>query len=214
MLRLVGTAVSVERVSVLLTTDVETSTIGDGRLPSPRSSTEPSLMVTSTRALNPTARVKLLRTSVRKPTSEYSMRYTPAGRLPIRYAPWLSDMALCRPSSEGPDTSMVTPGNAAPVSSTIVPNTAPFCTVSCADNDRPAPMIIRPISTVATNDRIAHALGLMLPPTGVRRLPAGLRRGAPRLPPDLRLTDSLEPHQSSTSMARAPSSHLLTSQCE
>ena len=72
-------------------------------------------MTTSTRALNPTARVNPLRTSVRKPEREYSMWYTPAGRLPTRYAPWPSVTALCLPWSEGLDTSTVTPGNDAPV---------------------------------------------------------------------------------------------------
>ena len=84
MLRLVGTASRVERVNVLLTMEVETSTIGDCPLTSTRSSNEPTFRTKSTRALNPTASVNPLRTSVRKPEREYSMRYTPAGRLPIR----------------------------------------------------------------------------------------------------------------------------------
>src|SRR6476661_4688217 len=163
MLRLVGTLSRAARVNVLLTTEVETSTIGDCPLTSTLSSTEPSFMTTSTRALNPTASVNPLRTSVRKPEREYSTRYTPAGRLPSRYAPCPSETMLCLPWSAGLETSTVTPGNAAPVSSVILPNTAPFCTVSWADNDGPVPESITLVSRQATSGRIANDLGLMCP---------------------------------------------------
>src|SRR6267378_6221631 len=155
MLRLVGTLSSAALVNVLLTTDVETSTMGDCPLTSTICSTAPIFMVTSTRALKPTGSVKPLRTSFRKPEMEYSMRYTPGGKLESRYDPWPSDVVLWPRWRAGLDTSMVTPGSTAPLSSIMVPNTAPFCTVSCAYVDLPALMRTTLITTPAAKNRIA-----------------------------------------------------------
>src|SRR5262245_11250269 len=89
------------------------------------------------------------------------MRYTPAGRLESRYDPWLSVTAVWPPWRAGLVADIATPGNGAPVSSTIVPNTEPFCAVSCACAGRLAHRRNALIAIPITTDRSSRDIGCM-----------------------------------------------------
>jgi hypothetical protein len=84
MLRVVGTASSVARVSVLLFTVVVRSMTGDCPDTMIDSSSDPIFMPTSTRAEKPSERTKSCLTSVWNPVSENAILKRPGGRFGTR----------------------------------------------------------------------------------------------------------------------------------